>query len=250
MAFRGDCELQAITRILKIQDAAKAFSVVPSLEIPVFIWTGYRITIGVISGCRSADERQIFAVHLDDGSTLHASSDTEFVTRDGEIAVAAELQPGDSLMPLYLSEDSHGYPIYKENNPEANKNAPCSTDRAPRRKISRLVAEWKLDHPLEPGTFVEHIDGDRKNCHPDNLRIARKPENTRKSTNYPVAEAVKEAQTFIQDVKSSNAPTKKDLPDNHSVELVEIMGVQPVFEVITPCGAVCVSGVFINANYC
>lgn len=250
MALRGDCKLQCLTRRLRIEDVASAFSASYGLEIPTFIWTGYRVFIDTVTACNCVGERQIFGVHLDDGSAVYTSSDAEFVTRDGDIVVAAEIESGTSLMPLYLSKDSHGYPIYKENNPEANKTAPCSTDRAPRRKICRLVAEWKLGHRLEPGTFVEHIDGDRKNCGPDNLKISFKPESVRKSTNYPITQAVKDGQDLIQEIKESKLNRHNELPDNHKVDYVEIMSVEPVYEIVTSCGAVSVSGVFINANYC
>jgi len=250
MALRGDIQLQSVARTFKTEDAAVAFSAVPGLEIPIFAWTGERIVIDTLNGCQEIGERQIFGVHLDDGSAVFCTADTAFIVRDGTAVSAAELQPGDALMPLYLSKDSHGYPVYKEPNPVANKFAPCSIDRAPIRKISRLVAEWRLGHPLEPGTYVEHIDGNRENCHPDNLKISFKPENTRKSTNYGITQVVEEATNFIQEVNADKSLKKNSLPDNHSVDYIEIMGLEPVYELTGLLGTVAVSGVFISTICC
>jgi hypothetical protein len=35
----------------------------------------------------------------------------------------------------------------------------------------RIVAEQKLGRPLRPGEVVHHIDGNKRNNHPDNLWV-------------------------------------------------------------------------------
>lgn len=39
------------------------------------------------------------------------------------------------------------------------------------RHTHRIVAEEKLGRPLKPGEVVHHIDGNKRNNHPDNLQI-------------------------------------------------------------------------------
>lgn len=39
------------------------------------------------------------------------------------------------------------------------------------RHTHRVVAEQKLGRPLELGEVVHHIDGNRRNNHPDNLMV-------------------------------------------------------------------------------
>jgi hypothetical protein len=35
----------------------------------------------------------------------------------------------------------------------------------------RAIAEWKLGRKLRPGEVTDHEDGDKKNNHPDNIRV-------------------------------------------------------------------------------
>lgn len=47
------------------------------------------------------------------------------------------------------------------------------------RHTHRIVAEQKLGRPLEPGEIVHHIDGDKRNNHPDNLAVMTQSEHAR-----------------------------------------------------------------------
>ncbi|WP_045235088.1 HNH endonuclease signature motif containing protein [Deinococcus pimensis] len=38
-------------------------------------------------------------------------------------------------------------------------------------RVHRLVAERMLGRPLRPGEVVHHVDGDKRNNNPENLRV-------------------------------------------------------------------------------
>lgn len=46
-----------------------------------------------------------------------------------------------------------------------------SYEKTYQRHTHRIVAEQKLGRPLRPGEVVHHIDGNKRNNHPDNLMI-------------------------------------------------------------------------------
>ncbi|QDH93760.1 HNH endonuclease [Corynebacterium phage StAB] len=41
----------------------------------------------------------------------------------------------------------------------------------------RVVAEGKIGRPLRPGEIVHHVDGDKRNNHPDNLQVMTQAEH-------------------------------------------------------------------------
>lgn len=52
-------------------------------------------------------------------------------------------------------------------------------------KIHRIVAECLLGAPIPPGMVIDHIDGNRVNNAPSNLRIVRPRDNCRNLTRTP-----------------------------------------------------------------
>jgi len=79
--------------------------------------------------------------------------------RDGRLADAASLRPGDSLMPLYR-ESARGYEMVYQ---------PLTGHLYP---THRLADEWNLRHDIygdSPGTHRHHIDFDRANNRPTNI---------------------------------------------------------------------------------
>jgi len=65
------------------------------------------------------DVSEIMEITLDNGETVRFTTNHRFMLRDGSYKRAENLQPGDSLMPLYRKEsDSNrakGYTMYKDN---------------------------------------------------------------------------------------------------------------------------------------
>ncbi len=52
-------------------------------------------------------------------------------------------------------------------------------------KVHRIIVECLLGVPMRPGLVVDHIDGNRTNNSPTNLRVVRPRENCRNMTRTP-----------------------------------------------------------------
>jgi deoxycytidine triphosphate deaminase len=60
-----------------------------------------RLIVTLLEAPRYIGRDSLVEVTLDDGASVQATPDHEFMLRDGRMRVASELRPGDSLMPLY-----------------------------------------------------------------------------------------------------------------------------------------------------
>lgn len=249
VAFPANAAIHTLTGPLSIGEFASMCAADPGTSVPVFTWDGIQITVGLARDCRPVGEEQIYEVHLDDRTVLYVSSSTEFVLRHGSEGLRPpELALGESLMPLYLGEDSYHYPIYYENG-TSWKRAIAPADRTYKRKISRMVAEWKEGRPLPRGTFVEHIDKNRKNYHPDNLRIVHKPAKAIRTKTYDIVKAVRTGQRVIREVEG-DLPKRRG-PNNHAVHDVKPSVMMLVYEFsVDPTDVVVMSGVFVRSRLC
>lgn len=144
-----------------------------------FTWERGKITVG-----RAAfEEAGIYdaqRVVLDNGKSVITSLTTMVVDRSGVDQELRQLTD-KSVMPLYLSATKHGYPIYRQVNTH-RKTAPAPSDRKPWRSIARMVWESRSGQRILPGFLVRHLDRNRKNCHPDNLRVEGKPQRKPRKT--------------------------------------------------------------------
>ncbi len=98
-------------------------------------------------------------VELDDGATVRATPDHEFMLRDGTMRAAAELAPGTSLMPLYRTL-RRGYEMTFQ---------PLTGHML---GTHRMADAWNLRHGLyeeAPGTHRHHLDHERLNNNPWNI---------------------------------------------------------------------------------
>lgn len=138
-----------------------------------FTWAQGRISIGRCS-FEHVGEQELHRVVLDNGKSLLMSADSVLLRRDGQEQPVIALA-GKSVMPLYLSELSNGYPSYRQLY-EHRASAPAPADRKPWRSVARMVWEYRSGCRLLPGFLVRHLDGDRTNCCPDNLRLEGRPQ--------------------------------------------------------------------------
>lgn len=239
MALLGEMKLELAAGPEKISVLADRTVQNPNFSEVAFIWTGARLFAAELFNFRSIGQQQIFRVELDDGGIVEVSPTSRFVTKSGGLKMAPELSPGESLLPLYIEEDAHGYPTY----------------RVPglciKQKIYRLMAEWKVGHPLKRGTVVEHIDKDRKNFHPDNLKITPNKRSGKKSHKHKLVKAYKAAQEVLDECAAAS-PAMAEIVGRHRRTNHKVVSVTPgpLKEVFTASvrseGYVSVSGVFLE----
>ncbi|MEN9938420.1 MAG: hypothetical protein RLZZ387_4999 [Chloroflexota bacterium] len=118
-----------------------------------------RIITTLLEQPRYIGRDSLICVELDDGGMVRCTPDHEFILRDGRTRPAAELRPGDSLMPLYR-EQFRGYEgVYQ----------PMNGYYIP---THRLADEWNVRYDIYedlPDTHRHHIDLDRRNNMPWNI---------------------------------------------------------------------------------
>jgi dCTP deaminase len=128
-----------------------------------------RIEVALLDSPRFIDRDAILEIEIDNGRTVRATPDHVFILRDGRRAIAADLRPGESLMPLYR-EVIRGYEsVYQ----------PLNGHLWP---THRMADEWNVRHGVYEdvaGTHRHHRDHDRRNNNPWNLERMNAAEHIR-----------------------------------------------------------------------
>ena len=128
-----------------------------------------RIEMTLLDAPRYIDRDALLEITLDNGRTVRATPDHEFVLRDGRRIQAHELRPNDSLMPLYRGLVRGYESVYQ----------PLNGHLYP---THRLADEWNLRNGVyvdEPGTHRHHRDHDRRNNNPWNIERMNAAEHIR-----------------------------------------------------------------------
>jgi len=183
-------------------------SLVPTLEGPMFVadlaelgstmvytWDGNRVTVGEVDVLKKGRFTIPWAITLDDDTTVAVCSETMILLRSGAPRFPEQIVIDDSLLPLYLKLDRDGYSTYQEPG-DWHKGAKTTRDGFRWRRVSRMVAEWKMERRCKAGDVVSFISKDRSNCHPDNLEIEHKPRKQSKRSNF--ADPIIVAHRFIR----------------------------------------------------
>ena len=119
-----------------------------------------RIEVTLLDTPRYVGRDSLIELTLDSGEVIRATPDHVFFRRDGRMAPAGELRAGDCMMPLYRDVIGGYESVYQ----------PLNGHMLP---THRLADEWNLRHGIyadEPRTHRHHIDFDRRNNRPTNLR--------------------------------------------------------------------------------
>jgi dCTP deaminase len=157
--FRGD------TRVALVDGTAPTLEHMARRHDAGEVFWGYsigengRLIVTLLDRPRYIGRDALVEVELDSGETIHATPDHLFMRRDGLMAAAAMLRPGDSLMPLYR-EPRRGYEMVYQ---------PLNGHLFP---THRLADEWNVRNGVYAdvrGTHRHHIDFDRRNNRPTNI---------------------------------------------------------------------------------
>jgi dCTP deaminase len=158
--FRGD------TRVALVDGTAPTLEEMAKRHGSGELFWGYsigqngRLIVSLLDEPRFIGRDSLLEVELDNGERIHATPDHLFMRRDGRMAEANTLRPGDALMPLYR-DVFRGY----EQAYQPIDGYYCATHR--------LADEWNLRHKIYddvPGTHRHHLDFDRRNNRPTNLQ--------------------------------------------------------------------------------
>lgn len=177
-----------------------------------FTWDGDRVTVGkfIVDGPRLQIPLRVM---LDDTSVVYVADGMSMLRRDGERELVRNLEDRDSLLPLYMKIDRDGYPLYREPG-DWHRGALTRRDSESWRRISRMVAEWKLGRRCAPGDRVSFADKRRSNCRPDNLVITHKtpkPRQQKADFAEPIFEAARIIERFNHKIENIDVDISREM---------------------------------------
>ncbi len=118
-----------------------------------------RVIVTLLEAPRFIGRDALIEMTLDNDEVIRCTPDHKFIARDGRTVIAADLRPGDALMPLYR-QSARGYEMVYQ---------PLSDQMYP---THRLSDEWNVRNGRyadTPGTHRHHIDVNRRTNAPWNL---------------------------------------------------------------------------------
>lgn len=129
-------------------------------------------TIGlerIINARMTKANAEVIEVTLDNGETIICTPDHRFMLRDGSYKPAASLTPNDSLMPLYRKLSDKSEPGITIDGYEMVWNS-----RSDNWLFTHLLADWynrwQGVYQLTDGEHCHHIDFNKRNNNPTNIR--------------------------------------------------------------------------------
>lgn len=128
-----------------------------------------RLIVALLDHPRYIGTDALVEVTLDNNQVIHCTPDHQFLMRDGRMVMATDLRPQDSLMPLYRYP-ARGYEMVYQ---------PLNGFLYP---THRLADEWNIRNGLyadQPGTHRHHLDHNRRNNMPWNIRRVDASEHIR-----------------------------------------------------------------------
>ena len=114
-------------------------------------------------------QTNVIRVTLDNGEAIVCTPDHRFMLRDGSYKAAADLAPNDSLMPLYRKISDMKEPGITIQGYEMVKD-PRSDYWLFTHMLSDWYNRWKGVYSVEDGDHCHHIDFNKLNNNPTNIR--------------------------------------------------------------------------------
>jgi len=157
--FRGD------TRVALVDGTSPTLEEMATRHASGDLFWGYsigqngRLIVSLLDAPRFIGRDSLIEIELDSSERIRVTPDHLFMRRDGRMAAASALRPGDALMPLYRDLVRGYESVYQPIDGHL-----CSTHR--------LADEWNLRHEIYadiPGTHRHHVDRDRRNNRPTNI---------------------------------------------------------------------------------
>ena len=154
--FRGD------TRVALVDGSAPTLEEMARRHDSGERFRGYsigangRLIVSLLDAPRYIGRDSLLEIELDDGRRIRATADHRFMRRDGRMAQAQALRPGDALMPLYRDLVRGYEAVY-----QPLDGSMCLTQR--------LADEWNLRHGIcadVSGTHRHPWDFNRRNNSP------------------------------------------------------------------------------------
>jgi deoxycytidine triphosphate deaminase len=154
--FRGD------TRVALVDGSAPTLDEMARMHDSGELFWGYsigehgRLIVSLLDAPRFIGRDALLELELDNGERVHATPDHRFMRRDGRMAEAHTLRPGDALMPLYRDVIRGYESVYQ----------PIDGHLL---ATHRLADEWNVRHKIYDevaGTHRHHLDFDRRNNRP------------------------------------------------------------------------------------
>ncbi len=170
---------------------------------------GYTIrkdgTIGLerlINARMTKAHAKVLRVTLDNGETIVCTPDHRFMLRDGSYKEAAQLTPGVSLMPLYRKISDMKEPGITIQGYEMVKD-PRSNWWLFTHMLADWYNRWKDVYSVDEGDHCHHIDFNKRNNNPTNIRRLPAKEHLelhRKQVAYTLhsAETIKKCRAIRQ----------------------------------------------------
>ncbi|MEF8825572.1 MAG: toprim domain-containing protein, partial [Halapricum sp.] len=173
------------------------------------------------------EDAPLVEVTLDNGEQITCTPDHEFMLRDGSYCAAADLDAGQSLMPLYKKESDtseeritiDGYEMVKQ--PIMNDFWEFTHLLADRYNIERSV------YDPDAGDHKHHKDFDKRNNRPDNIERLTKDDHLELHREH-VEETLHtpEVQEKLRELKQSKEFRQKMSERMQQEETVEILRAQ------------------------
>ena len=167
--FTGDTKVKLLDgRTLTMKEIAEEFAQGKELWVYASDEKGDFKPGKVTAAWETHKVNELVRVTLDNGEVIECTPEHLFMLRDGRYEEAQNLTAGVSLMPMYLRVDRKGYEQVKLNS-SAIKSDYRSTYKLVANEIKRdeIAAKEKEGD----GVAIHHIDFNKANNTPENLRI-------------------------------------------------------------------------------